>query len=306
MLHTSHQISNTFHNNSHLVSKLSTSCSKNFNNLDSHHAQILNTNQTNQQSPTYQENNLNSSEKSTFCQKNSYNSVIETQPDLEIISPDTGMFSRNSSTNSFIHHHPQKSIENILSISNSSKLNNIAKNQTQAYSHLSGNNNMLGESPKNSWSSPVATPSSVSITPPRALMTSLSSSSLNNSLGNAVSTPNSLTPAIDHQTDHFNEQNFDTTKTVINPNKFEANSSDIASSNTYSKSILSEINIDELFVNYPSVFEEIFYSSNHFKFNSIEQIENDLRNFCEHLLKKGTTSNSSNKSNSNQQFSIRI
>ncbi len=224
------------------------------------------------------------------CQKNTYNSVIETQSDLEIISPETGIFSINSSTNSFIHH-PQKSIENILSISNSSKLNNIPKNQTQAYSHLNeakhtsltskvGNSNMLGESPKNSWSSPAATPSSASITPPRALMTSLSSSSLNNSLANAVSTPNSLTSAIEHHTDHFNEQNFDTIKTVINPNKFEANSSDTASSNSYSKSILSEINIDELFVNYPSVFEEIFCSSNHFKFNSIEQIENDLRNFC--------------------------
>ena len=46
-------------------------------------------------------------------------------------------------------------------------------------------------------------------------------------------------------------------------------------------SILSEINIDELLMYYPSVFDEIFYSNNKpFKFNTIEQIKNELRSFC--------------------------
>lgn len=46
-------------------------------------------------------------------------------------------------------------------------------------------------------------------------------------------------------------------------------------------SILNEINIDELLMYYPSVFDEIFYSNNKpFKLNTIEQIKNELRSFC--------------------------
>lgn len=73
-----------------------------------------------------------------------------------------------------------------------------------------------------------------------------------------------------------------------------------------SKSILSEINIDELFMHYPKVFEELFYS---FKLNSIEQIEHDLRTYCEQQFKLNFTNKSSNCSSSSsapQQFSIRI
>jgi hypothetical protein len=66
--------------------------------------------------------------------------------------------------------------------------------------------------------------------------------------------------------------------------------------NGNSKSILSELNIDELFMLYPSVFEEFFYSNNHplFKLNSIEQIENDLRQFCEQQFKLNLSSAAQN------------
>lgn len=89
---------------------------------------------------------------------------------------------------------------------------------------------------------------------------------------------------------------------------------------TQKQSILSEINIDELFMHYPSVFEEIFYSnSSPFKLNSIEQIENDLRTYCEQF-KPFITNHPSNANNNHhavvtnaaatnatqQHFSIRI
>lgn len=59
-----------------------------------------------------------------------------------------------------------------------------------------------------------------------------------------------------------------------------------------SKSILSEINIniDELFMYYPAVFEEIYYS---LKLSSIEQIENDLRRYLEEHFKLNLSGNSS-------------
>lgn len=61
------------------------------------------------------------------------------------------------------------------------------------------------------------------------------------------------------------------------------------------KSILSEINIDELFLHYPAVFEELFYSNTTpFKWTSIEQIEQDLRALCEQHQQQ------------QQHFSIRI
>ena len=77
------------------------------------------------------------------------------------------------------------------------------------------------------------------------------------------------------------------------------------SSFSNSKSILSEINIDELFTHYPNVFEELFYS---FKLNSIEQIEHDLRTYCEQQFKLNFSTKNTNcqSSNSTQQFSIRI
>ena len=70
-------------------------------------------------------------------------------------------------------------------------------------------------------------------------------------------------------------------------------------------SILSEINFDELFMHYPKVFEELFYS---FKLNSIEQIEHELRTYCEQQFKLNFTNTNANwsNSNSNQQSSIRI
>jgi hypothetical protein len=81
-----------------------------------------------------------------------------------------------------------------------------------------------------------------------------------------------------------------------------------------SKSILSELNIDELFMLFPSVFEEFFYSNRHplFKLNSIEQIENDLRQFCEQHFKLNLNGgaqvgNSSSQGGFHQHnFSIRI
>lgn len=85
---------------------------------------------------------------------------------------------------------------------------------------------------------------------------------------------------------------------------------------TSSKSILSEINIDELIMHYPSVFEEIFYSNHPYKLNSIEQIENDLRSYCEQYFKLNNVGSGSvnvnsvsvhhgSCGNSSQQFSIR-
>lgn len=76
-----------------------------------------------------------------------------------------------------------------------------------------------------------------------------------------------------------------------NPNEPQLNSSDTKSDQS-SKSILSEINIniDELFMYYPAVFEEIYYS---LKLNSIEQIENDLRRYLEEQFKLNLSSNNS-------------
>ena len=88
-------------------------------------------------------------------------------------------------------------------------------------------------------------------------------------------------------------------------NSSERTSSLNNSSFNNSKSILSEINIDELFTHYPNVFEELFYS---FKLNSIEQIEHDLRTYCEQQFKLNFSTKNTNcqSSNSTQQFSIRI
>ncbi len=85
--------------------------------------------------------------------------------------------------------------------------------------------------------------------------------------------------------------------------KMNASTNHQSCQNTKS-SILSEINIDELFLYYPKVFEEFFFS---FKLNSIEQIEHDLRTYCEQQFKLNFTNKNSNTgSNSTQQFSIRI
>ncbi len=110
---------------------------------------------------------------------------------------------------------------------------------------------------------------------------------------------NLLSPMLNTKTNNNNSNNFNDT------------------SNTSNKSILNEINIDELFIYYPNVFEELFYSANNpFKLNSIEQIEHDLRSYCEQQFKlnlnnqsttKDTVNNGSSNSNpTNQQFSIRI
>lgn len=110
-------------------------------------------------------------------------------------------------------------------------------------------------SPK-SWNTPVQTPMSVSQTTPPRMHSSQSSSSL-------------LVSSLDLSQEI-----------------------DFVPSNQSQKSILSEINIDELFMYFPSVFEELFYS---FKLNSIEQIENELRSYLEQQFKL----NLSNGSNSN-------
>lgn len=91
--------------------------------------------------------------------------------------------------------------------------------------------------------------------------------------------------------------------------------SNFVETSNQTKSILNEINIDELFIYYPNVFEELFYSANNpFKLNSIEQIEHDLRTYCEQQFKLNLNnqtnskdnSNSNNNNATNQQFSIRI
>lgn len=76
----------------------------------------------------------------------------------------------------------------------------------------------------------------------------------------------------------------------VQPSLSSANLSELADPS--SKSILSEINIniDELFMYYPAVFEEIYYS---LKLNSIEQIENDLRRYLEEQFKLNLSSSSS-------------
>ena len=125
------------------------------------------------------------------------------------------------------------------------------------------------DSPK-SWNTPVPTPMSVSqTTPPRNIPSSQSSSS--------------------------NIVNIDLSQELIDSNnKLVVESSKEQSSN--SKSILSEINIniDELFMYYPAVFEEIYYS---LKLSSIEQIENDLRRYLEEHFKLNLSNNNTSTTN---------
>lgn len=118
------------------------------------------------------------------------------------------------------------------------------------------------DSPK-SWNTPVPTPMSVSqTTPPR---TTQSSSSIPSSHSTSNIVNLDLSQELDSKSDRTEQ-----------------------SSN---KSILSEINIniDELFMYYPSVFEEIYVS---LKISSIEQIENDLRRYLEENFKLNLSNNS--------------
>ncbi|CAF0828116.1 unnamed protein product [Brachionus calyciflorus] len=124
------------------------------------------------------------------------------------------------------------------------------------------------DSPK-SWNTPVPTPMSVSqTTPPRNLQSSHSTSNI---------------------TSLDLSQDLECTQ---NPKEIKEQSS----MNT--RSILSEINIniDELFMYYPAVFEEIYYS---LKLNSIEQIENDLRRYLEEHFKLNLSNNSNTPVNNN-------
>jgi hypothetical protein len=170
----------------------------------------------------------------------------------------------------------------------------------------------LNESPK-SWNTPAPTPLNVS--PPR-LAHSLSTSSLNSSLnGAAAPTPVSLMD--------INQDQLMAPASIDNANarfgfgaKLSSSDLSLECSSSSPKSILSEINIDELIMHYPSVFEEIFYSSHPYKLNSIEQIENDLRSYCEQYFKLNNVGSGGVNVNavsvhhgscgsSSQQFSIR-
>ena len=136
-----------------------------------------------------------------------------------------------------------------------------------------------------------------------------SNSSLNTSI--CVPTPINNQPSlIDLNQEQLMADDCDSSNLLSPLNPKPDTKPDITQSTTInfqnSKSILSEINIDELFMHYPKVFEELFYS---FKLNSIEQIEHDLRTYCEQQFKLTLSNKSSNCSSSNQapqQFSIRI
>ena len=157
----------------------------------------------------------------------------------------------------------------------------------------------------------------ISASPVRMMTQSPSNSSLNTSI--CVPTPlNNQQSLIDFNQEQLITDDCDSSNllsplnnnqkppsSVINSNdqKMSTSTNHQSCQNTKS-SILSEINIDELFLYYPKVFEEFFFS---FKLNSIEQIEHDLRTYCEQQFKLNfTNKNSSTGSNSTQQFSIRI
>lgn len=79
---------------------------------------------------------------------------------------------------------------------------------------------------------------------------------------------------------------------TVPPSQSAGNLAELDKADQSSKSILSEINIniDELFMYYPAVFEEIYYS---LKLSSIEQIENDLRRYLEEQFKLNLSSSAS-------------
>jgi hypothetical protein len=156
----------------------------------------------------------------------------------------------------------------------------------------------------------------VSASPVRMMTQSPSNSSLNTSI--CVPTPlNIQQNLIDFNQDQLIADDCDSSNLLSPLNNIQKassinnNSDQIMSASTNhhgcqntKSSILSEINIDELFLYYPKVFEEFFFS---FKLNSIEQIEHDLRTYCEQQFKLNFTNKSSSTgSNSTQQFSIRI
>ena len=241
-----------------------------------------------------------------------------------------GSFSKlkiNASSSSLIQHQ-QAAIDNVsIGPSNAIMPNAMQFDSIHAPSVGTANKQQLMvDSPQNAWNSPVSTPSNNNnnnsnnlnnnLTPPRTLSGAASSTSLNSSLGNSaiasVPTPTSITSLMDVN----QEQSYESSRIATSASKASTHEDKTTDSPchengnlnnaTYGKSILSEINIDELFMHYPSVFEEIFYSNSPFKLNSIEQIENDLRNYCEQLFKIGTKSNVNTASASNQHYSIRI
>lgn len=119
------------------------------------------------------------------------------------------------------------------------------------------------DSPKSWTVTPVPTPMSISQTTPPRLQQHTTNPS------------NSML-------DLSQEFDFNTSSTSSSNNNNTNNNNNNKQSN-------DEINIDELFMYFPHVFEEIFYS---LKLSSIEQIEQELRSYLEQQFKLNLSSNS--------------
>lgn len=140
--------------------------------------------------------------------------------------------------------------------------------------------------------------------PVRLMTQSPSNSSLNTSI--CVPTPMNNNNLIDLNQDQLISDDCDSGSLLSPLNNTNTKMTTSLSFQNSKGSILSEINFDELFMHYPKVFEELFYS---FKLNSIEQIEHELRSYCEQQFKLNFSKQNTNWSNSNashQQSSIRI
>jgi hypothetical protein len=231
----------------------------------------------------------------------SFDNNDKIQHEKEIFPFESDVFEKNSLTNPVINQQ-NKTSENNLFISNSSKFNIANPNQDLIYSSYCSDIKNKSISPKAfNDNGMIQLPTcNATITQPYPFTALLSSPSFNISIGNsALNSKNSQLSVNDSNQDYYMEQNYEISKKCLNSFKFDAVSSENANNCNYPKSILNEIDIDELFLNYPTVFDEIFFSRHHFKFDSIEQIENDLKFFCEQLLKIGEKSN-------NQPFSTTI
>lgn len=230
----------------------------------------------------------------------SFDNNVKMQPEKEIVPLESDMFEKKSLKNPVINQQ-NKTSENSFFISNSSKFNVTNPNQELIYSTCSDTKNKSISPKAFNDNGLIQLPTcNTTITQPYALTSLLSSPPFNISIGNStINSQNSHLSVIDSNQDFYMEQNYEITKKCLNSFKFDAVSSENANPYSYPKSILNEIDIDELFLNYPTVFDDIFFSRHHFKFNSIEQIENDLKFFCEQLLKIGEKSN-------NQPFSTTI
>lgn len=96
-------------------------------------------------------------------------------------------------------------------------------------------------------------------------------------------------------------------RSVQPPLESDTNGDFSTTASTIQQSILSEINIDELFMHYPNVFEEVIYSNaGPFKLNSIEQIENDLRTYCQQFKPFISTNVPATNATQQHSYSIRI